>query len=106
MAEGKIYRTTGATTPESTAEAVDEMSLRKLDTIIEALRTERYRWTPTRRVYIEKKNSTKKRPLPMPTWSDKLLQEVIRLILESYYHPQMTECPHAFRPARRCHKAL
>src|SRR5207248_3558947 len=68
MAYGKVYRNDGATTPGSTSETVDEMSLRKIDTMIEALRFERYRWTPTRRVYIEKKNSTKKRPLSMPIW--------------------------------------
>jgi group II intron reverse transcriptase/maturase len=106
MAYGKIYRNTGATTPGSTPETVDEMSLRKIDTIIEALRTERYRWTPTRRVYIEKKNSTKKRPLSMPTWSDKLLQEVIRLILESYFEPTFSDFSHGFRPGRGCHTAL
>jgi group II intron reverse transcriptase/maturase len=82
------------------------MSLRKIDTIIQALRSERYRWTPTRRVYIEKKNSTKKRPLSMPTWSDKLLQEVIRLILESYYEPTMSPFSHGFRSERGCHTAL
>src|SRR5438876_1070922 len=106
MAYGKIYRNTGAMTPGSTQETADEMSLAKIDAIIEAVRYERYRWTPTRRVYIEKKNSTKKRPLSMPTWSDKLLQEVIRLILESYYEPQMSDCSHGFRPGRGCHTAL
>lgn len=106
MAYGKIYRNDGATTPGSTSETVDEMSLRKIDTIIEALRSERYRWTPTRRVYIEKKTSTKKRPLSMPTWSDKLLQEVIRLILESYYEPTFSNFSHGFRPGRGCHTAL
>jgi len=106
MAYGKIYRNTGATTPGSTPETVDEMSLQKIDTIIEALRCERYRWTPTRRVYIEKKNSTKKRPLSMPTWSDKLLQEVIRLILESYFEPTFSNYSHGFRPDRGCHTAL
>lgn len=106
MAYGKIYRNTGATTPGSTPETVDEMSLRKIDTIIEALRCERYRWTPTRRVYIEKKNSTKKRPLSMPTWSDKLLQEVIRLILESYFEPTCSNSSHGLRPGRGCHTAL
>src|SRR3984893_16077321 len=106
MAYGKVYRNDGATTPGSTSETVDEMSLRKIDTIIEALRSERYRWTPTRRVYIEKKHSTKKRPLSMPTWSDKLLQEVSRLILESYYEPQMSERSHGFRPGKGCHTAL
>jgi group II intron reverse transcriptase/maturase len=106
MAYGKIYRNTGATTKGTTPETVDEMSLRKIDTIIEALRGERYRWTPTRRVYIEKKNSTKKRPLSMPIWSDKLLQEVIRLILESYFEPTFSNFSHGFRPGRGCHTAL
>src|SRR5438876_2594156 len=81
MAYGNIYSNKGALTPGSTSETADEMSLAKIESIIDAVRQERYRWTPTRRVYIEKKNSTKKRPLSMPTWSDKLLQEVIRLIL-------------------------
>jgi group II intron reverse transcriptase/maturase len=106
MAYGKIYRNAGAMTSGTTSETVDEMSLRKIDTIIEALRSERYRWTPTRRVYIEKKNSTKKRPLSMPSWSDKLLQEVIRLILESYFEPTFSDCSHGFRPKRGCHTAL
>src|SRR6266581_6347440 len=106
MAYGKIYRNAGALTPGSTAETVDDMSLGKIDAIIEAVRYERYRWTPTRRVYIEKKNSTKKRPLSMPTWSDKLLQEVIRLLLEAYYEPQFRDCSHGFRPERGCHTAL
>src|SRR6266536_5331229 len=68
MAYGKLYRNEGAPTRGSTTETVDEMSLQKIDAIIEALRFERYHWTPTRRVYIEKKNSTKKRPLSMPIW--------------------------------------
>jgi len=106
MAYGKIYRNAGAATRGSTSETVDEMSLQKRDTIIEALRSERYRWTPARRVYIEKKNSTKKRPLSMPTWSDKLLQEVIRLILESYFEPTFSNSSHGFRPERGCHTAL
>lgn len=106
MAYGRIYRNAGATTPGSTPETVDEMSLAKIDGIIEALRYERYRWTPTRRIYIEKKHSTKKRPLSMPSWSDKLLQEVIRLILSAYYEPQFSEYSHGFREDRGCHTAL
>jgi group II intron reverse transcriptase/maturase len=106
MAYGKIYRNAGATTPGSTPETVDGMSLAKIKAIIEAVRYERYRWTPTRRAYIEKKNSTKKRPLSMPTWSDKLLQEVIRLILEAYYEPQFSTCSHGFRQGRGCGSAL
>jgi group II intron reverse transcriptase/maturase len=106
MAYGKIYRNAGAMTRGSTPETVDEMSLAKMDAIIEALRSERYHWTPTRRIYIEKKRSTKKRPLSMPTWTDKLLQEVIRLILDAFYEPQFSDSSHGFRPGRGCHTAL
>src|SRR5207248_1888532 len=80
--------------------------LAKIDAIIEAVRLERYRWTPARRVYIEKKHSTKKRPLGLPTWSDKLLQEVMRLILEAYFEPQFSDHSHGFRTGRGCHTAL
>ena len=69
-----------------TEETVDGMSMQKIQNIIEALRLERYHWTPVRRVNITKKNG-KTRPLGSPTWSDKLLQEVMRLILEAYYEP-------------------
>jgi retron-type reverse transcriptase len=74
-AYGKIYRNDGALTPGTTAETVDGMSLAKIQAIIEALRDERYRWTPARRVCINKKGSAKKRPLGPPSWSDKLLQK-------------------------------
>lgn len=104
-AYGKLYRNQGAMTPGSTVETVDGMSLEKIDTIINALRDERYRWTPVRRTYVSKKNG-KRRPLGLPTWSDKLLQEVIRSILEAYYEPQFSNRSHGFRPNRGCHTAL
>ena len=106
LAYGRIYRNAGAMTPGTTAETVDGMSLEKIAAIIDALRQERYRWTPVRRIYIEKKHSTKKRPLGIPSWSDKLLQEVIRLLLEAYYDPQFSPHAHGFRPHRGCHTAL
>jgi group II intron reverse transcriptase/maturase len=106
LAYGRISRNAGAMTPGATAETVDGMSLAKIGRIIGALRRETYRWTPVRRIHIEKKGSTKKRPLGIPTWSDKLLQEVVRLILEAYYEPQFNPASHGFRPARGCHTAL
>nr|WP_237703062.1 reverse transcriptase/maturase family protein [Candidatus Protofrankia datiscae] len=93
-------------TAGATSETVDGMNLGKIEAIIETLRQERYRWAPVRRTYIEKKNSVKKRPLGLPTWSDKLLQEVLRLILEAYYEPQFSDRSHGFRPGRGCHTAL
>jgi len=104
-AYGKIYRNVGATTKGINEETVDAMSLEKIDTIIEALRTERYQWRPARRVYILKRNG-KKRPLGMPVWSDKLLAEVIRLILNAYYDVQFSDHAHGFRERRGCHTAL
>lgn len=106
LAYGRLSRNDGAMTPGATDETVDGMSLAKIDAIIEALRFERYRWTPARRVYIEKRNSTKKRPLGLPTWSDKLVQEVVRLILEAYFEPRFSDHSHGFRPGRGCHTAL
>lgn len=106
LAYRKISANAGALTPGATPETADGMSLKKIQAIIERLRAERYRWTPVRRVYIEKKGSTKKRPLGLPTWSDKLLQEVLRLILEAYFEPQFSPRSHGFRPQRGCHTAL
>lgn len=104
-AYGRIYRNKGAMTKGTTEETVDGMSMDKIDAIIESLRYERYRWTPVRRVQIPKKNG-KTRPLGIPSWSDKLLQEVIRSLLEAYYEPQFSDSSHGFRPARGCHTAL
>jgi group II intron reverse transcriptase/maturase len=104
-AYGRIYRNDGAMTRGITDETVDGMSQEKIASIIEALRCERYRWTPVRRVEIPKKNG-KTRPLGIPTWSDKLLQEVMRVLLEAYYEPQFSTHSHGFRPQRGCHTAL
>jgi retron-type reverse transcriptase len=97
-AYGRLGCNKGAMTPCATAETVDAMSLGKIDTVIDALRHERYRWTPVRRTYIPKKLG-KRRPLGLPTWSDKLLQEVIRSILEAYYEPQFSPNSQDFVPA-------
>lgn len=104
-AYGKIARNRGAMTAGTTAETIDGMTRRKIDAIIDDLRRERYRWTPVRRVNIPKSNG-KTRPLGVPVWKDKLLQEVIRAILESYYEPQFSRHSHGFRPGRGCHTAL
>ena len=73
MAYGRIAKNDGALTPGATPETADGMKMDDIHAIIEALRFERYRWTPARRVYIPKANG-KRRPLGLPTWSDKVLQ--------------------------------
>jgi group II intron reverse transcriptase/maturase len=104
-AYSRLYRNHGAMTPGATDETVDGMALTKIDAIIAALREERYRWMPVRRTQIPKK-SGKLRALGLPTWSDKLLQEVIRSLLEAYYEPQFSQHSHGFRAGRGCHSAL
>jgi len=81
------------------------MTMGKIERIIDALRHERYRFKPVKRVYIPKKDG-KQRPLGLPSWSDKLLGEVVRLLLEAYYEPQFSEHSHGYRPGRGCHTAL
>jgi group II intron reverse transcriptase/maturase len=105
LAYGRIYANKGAMTPGVTGETVDGMSLAKIETIIDAPRHERYRWRPVKRIYIPKKNG-KLRPLGLPTWSDKLVAEVVRLLLEAYYEPGFSDRSHGFRPGRGCHTAL
>jgi group II intron reverse transcriptase/maturase len=107
MAYHNIYANKGATTKGVTDETVDGMSEDKIDAIIEYVRKEAYHWTPVKRVYIRKnKINTKKRPLGLPIWSDKLLQEVIRIILSAYYDPQFSDKSHGFREGRGCETAL
>jgi group II intron reverse transcriptase/maturase len=104
-AYGNIYSNQGAMTPGVGRETADGMSEEKIDQIIEAMRHERYRFTPARRVHIPKKNG-KLRPLGIPTWSDKLVGEVARLLLEAYYEPRFSGSSHGFRKGRGCHTAL
>ncbi|MER5432352.1 reverse transcriptase domain-containing protein [Streptomyces sp. NPDC002588] len=105
LAYGRIYANHGAMTPGVTSETADGMSQRKIDRIIEAMRHERYRFRPVRRVQIPKKKG-KTRPLGLPTWSDKLVGEVVRLLFEAYYEPTFSDRSHGFRPRRGCHTAL
>ncbi len=106
LAYANLYANKGALTPGVTEETVDGMSLKRIHKLIDELRYERFRWKPVRRVYIPKKGKKASRPLGLPTWRDKLLQEVIRLLLEAYYEPQFSEHSHGFRPQRGCHTAL
>src|SRR6266571_5990188 len=102
LAYGRIYANHGAMTAGASQETADGMSMEKIGAIIEAMRHERYRFSPVRRVFIPKRNG-KMRPLGMPTWSDKLVGEVVRLLLEAYYEPQFSDRSHGFRPGRGCH---
>jgi len=105
LAYGNIYSNQGAMTPGASEETADGMSEDKIDQITGLMRRERYRFSPARRVYIPKKNG-KLRPLGLPSWSDKLVGEVVRLLLEAYYDPGFSDRSHGFRKRRGCHTAL
>src|SRR5215470_4837986 len=89
-----------------TDETVDAMSIAKIETILKALRDGTFHWQAVRRVYIPQRKSGKMRPLGLPDWSAKLVQEVIRMLLEAYYEPRFSDHAHGFRPERGCHTAL
>ena len=105
LAYGNIYSNKGAMTPGVSGGTADGMSEAAVDEIIDFMRFERYRFAPARRVYIPKKNG-KLRPLGIPSWRDKLVGEVVRLILEAIYEPSFSSRSHGFRKGRGCHTAL
>ena len=104
-AYSNIYSNEGATTKGVGNSTMDGFSDERVINIIKLLKENRYRPKPVRRVYIPKANG-KKRPLGIPTGDDKLVQEVVRMILERIYEPIFTEDSHGFRPNRSCHTAL
>ena len=105
MAYQKLYAKEGNMTQGVSGKTIDGMSIHRIEQMIEALRNESYQPAPSKRTYIPKKNG-KKRPLGIPSFDDKLVQEVIRMILESIFEKQFENSSHGFRPHRSCHTAL
>lgn len=105
LAYQRIYAKQGNMTPGTDGRTVDQMSIQRIERLIGALRTEEYQPHPAKRVYIPKKNG-KKRPLGIPSFDDKLVQEVTRMILEAIYEGHFEYTSHGFRPHRSCHTAL
>ena len=100
-----IYANEGNMTKGSDGQTIDGMSLQRIDALITALKDESYHPVPSRRVYIPKKNG-KKRPLGIPSFDDKLVQEVLRMVLEAIYESSFENTSHGFRPGKSCHTAL
>lgn len=105
VAYQRIYAKPGNMTSGTDGKTIDQMSLARIQRLIESLKDESYQPHPARRVYIPKKNG-KKRPLGIPLFEDKLVQEVVRLLLEAIYEGHFEGTSHGFRPQRSCHTAL
>ena len=105
VAYQKIASNGGSTTKGSDGRSIDEMSRARIETLIASLKDESYQPHPSRRVHIPKKNG-KTRPLGIPAFEDKLVQEVVRMILEAIYEGHFETTSHGFRPKRSCHTAL
>ena len=105
VAYQRIYAKPGNMTPGSDGITIDQMSIPRIEGLIETLKDESYKPHPARRVYIPKKNG-KKRPLGIPSFEDKLVQEVVRMVLEAVYEGSFESTSHGFRPYRSCHTAL
>lgn len=105
LAYQNIYASQGNMTKGSDGKTIDAMSLSRMDGIIASLKDESYQPQPSRRTYIPKKNG-KMRPLGIPSFDDKLVQECVRLVLEAIYEGSFAETSHGFRPNRSCHTAL
>ena len=107
LAYNKLYRNKGAATKGVDDDTADGFSEGKINNIIKSLTDETYVPKPVRREYIKKRRNSKKlRPLGLPTFTDKLVQEVLRMILEAVYEPTFSRFSHGFRPKRDCHTAL
>jgi len=105
VAYERIYAKPGNMTLGSDGQTIDGMSLARIEKLIASLKDESYHPQPSRRVYIPKKNG-KKRPLGIPAFNDKLVQEVTRMVLEAIYEGSFDYCSHGFRSNRSCHTAL
>jgi group II intron reverse transcriptase/maturase len=101
----KIGRNKGALTPGTEDDTADGMNIERIRKLIEQLRHERFKFRPVRRTRIPKKSGGS-RPLGIPNFSEKLVQEALRLMLEAYYEPRFSDNSHGFRPGRGCHTAL
>ena len=102
-----IAKSQGSMTAGTDGMTLDDMTVGRIERIIASLKDHSYQPNPARRVNIPKKsNPSKTRPLGIPSADDKLVQEVVRMILEAIYEPTFSRYSHGFRPKRSCHTAL
>jgi hypothetical protein len=103
---GKAKRATPPPNPQpQPTETLDDMSLDRLTKLKEAVISETYRFTAVKRTYIPQPDG-RLRPLGLPSENDKIVQEVIRMILEVIFEPSFSDLSFGFRSGLGCHDAL
>ena len=109
VAYERIKSKPGNMTPGTDGTTLDGFSRTVIADLIESVRDESFQFKPARRTYIPKANG-KTRPLGIPSPRDKVVQEVLRMILEGIYDSPhgayFLDTSHGFRPNRSCHTAL
>ena len=105
LAYQRIQAKPGNMTAGTDGKTIDGMGMARINALIEKMRDFSYQPNPARRTYIPKSNG-KMRPLGILSFDDKLIQEVVRLILESIYEPTFSDYSHGFRINKSCHTAL
>lgn len=109
IAYERIKSEPGNMTPGTDEETLDGFSLEAIRKLIHQMRDQSFHFKPARTEYIPKSNG-KMRRLGIPTVKDKIVQEVMRMILQAIYDspegPYFTDASHGFRPLRSCHTAL
>ena len=107
LAYQNIAKSQGSMTEGTDGMTLDDMTVGRIERIIASLKDHSYQPHPARRENIPKKNNpSKTRPLGIPSTDDKLVQEVVRMLLEAIYEPTFLRYSHGFRPNRSCHTAL
>jgi len=105
LAYQQTYSKAGNMTAGVDKQTFDGMNINRIHKIINSLKGHSYQPKPARRTYIPKKNG-KLRPLGIPASDDKLVQQIVKLMLESIYEDTFSGASHGFRPSKSCITAL
>lgn len=108
LAFRKLSKNKGANTPGPDGITVDNISEAQIEELSNILKNHSFKWSPVRRIMIPKPGKPEKRPLGLPDFHTKMVQEVIRMILEVIYEPEFRfyDSNSGFRPKRDCHHAI
>ncbi len=94
-------RTAGVDGVSKASLKTDEERIQFISQLRESLKTGKYIPTPVKRVWIPKPGKTEKRGLGIPTIADRVVQEMLRMLMEPIWESDFLDCSHGFRPGHR-----